>query len=320
MSKTVYHDVVSRVQRLPAVDQLRLLYDRLRRQSPIESVPEQPEPALPARPAPHLAGPPAAEPETIRPAVMKPVQQPFEPEMILIPAGPFLMGSDPDKDKDARDNEQPQHTLYLPDYTMARTPITQAQYAAFVQATGHRVPNVDADWAKPYSWSGTTPPSGKEDHPVVLVTRHDAMAYCRWLAEITGKPYRLPTEAEWEKGARGTDGRIYPWGNEWDAKRCNSGESGKGGTTPVGAYPNGVSPYGLLDMAGNVWEWCSSLHRGYPYRADDGREDLGTSGIRVLRGGSFYNHRDGARCAFRYRTHPADRYDLSGFRVVVSPI
>jgi formylglycine-generating enzyme required for sulfatase activity len=246
-------------------------------------------------------------------------RQPFEPEIILIPAGEFLMGSDPTKDKDARDDEQPQHTLYLPDYYLAKTPVTNAQYAAFVQATGHRVPNVDESWAKPYNWSGTTPPKGKEDHPVVLVSWHDAVDYCNWLAEVTSKPYCLPSEAEWEKGARGSNGRIYPWDNQWDAKRCNTVEGGKGGTTPVGAYPEGASPYDLLDIAGNVWEWTRSVFKDYPYVSGDGREDLKSGGSRVLRGGSWDYYQGYARCAFRFRGYPVSR-DLSlGFRVAASP-
>jgi formylglycine-generating enzyme required for sulfatase activity len=142
-------------------------------------------------------------------------KQPFEPEMILIPAGEFLMGSDPQKDSDTEDNEQPQHLLYLPDYYLGKTPVTNAQYRAFVQATGYQRPE---DWAK------GRPPRDKEDHPVVNVSWYDAVTYCRWLSEVTGKSYSLPSEAEWEKGARGTDGRIYPWGNQWDETRCNSSQ------------------------------------------------------------------------------------------------
>jgi formylglycine-generating enzyme required for sulfatase activity len=241
------------------------------------------------------------------------------PEMILIPAGEFLMGSNPSVDKDARDDEQPQHTLYLPDYYLAKAPVTQAQYAAFVQVTGHRVPNVDADWAKPYNWSGSTPPRGKEEHPVVSVSWHDAVAYCNWLAEVTGKPYRLPSEAEWEKGARGSDGRIYPWGNQWDAKRCNTFEGGKGDTTPVRAYPHGASPYGLLDMAGNVWEWTRSVFESYPYVPEDGREDPERGGPRVVRGGSWVIALRFVRCAVRDWDLPDYRSLSLGFRVVVSP-
>jgi formylglycine-generating enzyme required for sulfatase activity len=260
----------------------------------------------------------APTPSPSPPPVMERVQ-PFEPEMILIPAGEFLMGSDPRKDKDARDNEQPQHTLYLPDYYMARTAVTNAQYAAFVYATGHE---------QPILWEGGKPPTGKEDHPVVFVSWHDAVAYCDWLAEVTGKPYRLPSEAEWEKGARGTDGYIYPWGNQWDEERCNSGEDDEWHTTPVGAYPEGASPYGLQDMAGNVWEWTRSLwgeddYRAsfkYPYDPEDGREDLEAGGFHVLRGGSFYFDRTAVRCAFR--GGPDDSFSDGedfGFRVVVSP-
>jgi len=247
-----------------------------------------------------------------------PTRQPFEPEMIPIPAGEFLMGSDPSVDKNARGNEWPQHTLHLPDYYLAKTPVTQAQYAAFVQATGHRAPNVDEDWAEPYNWSGSTPPSGKEGHPVVLVSWHDAVAYCNWLAEVTGKPYRLPSEAEWEKGARGTEGLIYPWGNRWNKGWCNTYESGKGGTTPVGAYPKGASPYDLLDMAGNVWEWTWSVFKSYPYVPGDGWEDLESGDIRVLRGGSWSYYQDSARCAYRYEEDLPDcRYSNFGFRVAV---
>jgi len=225
----------------------------------------------------------------------------YEPEMVLIPAGEFLMGSDPSVDKDARDLEQPQHTLYLPDYYLAKTPVTNAEH-----------------------WEGGKPPSGKEDYPVVYVSWYDAVAYCRWLSRVTGRPYRLPSEAEWEKGARGTDGRIYPWGNQWDAKRCNTEESGILDTTPVGAYPEGASPYGLLDMAGNVWEWTRSLWGEdweepsfkYPYDPDDGREDLEAEGGRVLRGGSWRYRRGHARCVVRLRYPPLASNNFIGFRLV----
>ena len=249
-------------------------------------------------PAPTSAAPPAQS-----------TRQPFEPEMILIPAGEFLMGSDPSVGKYAGPDEQPQHTVYLPAYYLAKTPVTNAQYGAFVQAT----------FLQPKHWEGGKPPGGKEDHPVVYVSWHDAIAYCKWLAETTRKPYRLPSEAEWEKGARGMDRRIYPWGNRWDAKRCNTREIGRRDTTPVGAYPDGASPYGLLDMAGNVWEWCSSLYQAYPYDPSDGREDLGAKGRRVLRGGSWFSRQNLARCAFRDRDGPGGRGDSVGFRVAASP-
>jgi formylglycine-generating enzyme required for sulfatase activity len=252
-----------------------------------------------------------------------PARQPFEPEMVLISAGDFLMGSDPSVDKDAYDDEQPQHTLHLPDYYLAKTPVTNAQYAAFVQATGHRQPQ---HW-KALFRKGGKPPKGEEDHPVVYVSWHDAVAYCNWLSEVTGRPYRLPSEAEWEKGARGSDGRIWPWGNQWDAERCNSEEGGPEDTTPVGAYPEGASPYGLLDMAGNVWEWTRSLWGEggeepsfkYPYDPDDGREDLEAEGDRVLRGGlwAYYFERD-TRCSSRCSVPPSHFYGNGGLRVMVS--
>ena len=264
-------------------------------------------------------------PEMVPPIVME-RGQPFEPEMILIPAGEFLMGSDPSIDKYTRDHEyaqdreQPQHTLYLSDYYLAKTPVTNAQYAAFVQATGHR---------QPKHWKDGKPPGRKEDHPVVNVSWYDAMAYCNWLSEVTSKPYHLPSEAEWEKGARGGDGRIYPWGNQWDVLRCNSAEGGERGTTPVGAYPQGASPYGLLDMAGNVWEWTRSLWGEdpfrpsfkYPYDPTDDHEDLDAPGVvlRILRGGAFYCSRRSVRCASRDRHFTRDRSGLIGFRVVVAP-
>ena len=222
----------------------------------------------------------------------------LEPELVCVPAGPFTMGSND------IDDGKPAHTVDLPEYWIGKHPVTNEEYAQFVRATGRAVPE---------GWQGNKPPSGKEKHPVVNVSWHDAVAYCRWLSEMTGKSYRLPTEAEWEKAARGTDRRQYPWGDQWDAKRCNTTEGGANSTTPVGQYPRGASPYGALDMAGNVWEWCSSLYQPYPYRADDGREDVTASAYRVLRGGSWSSDRYDARCACRYRGDPDNRYFI-GFR------
>ena len=276
--------------------------------------------ALP--PSPVLEVPPA-EPRKEQSA---PDRLPFEPEMILIPAGEFLMGSDPEKDKHAWDREQPQHTLYLPDYTIAKTPVTNAQYAEFVRDAG--IVNPPEHWRK-----GELPPD-KLDHPVVYVSWHDAVAYCDWLADVTGKPYRLPSEAEWEKAARGTNGRIYPWGNRWYPgwcdTHCNTLEGGVRGTTPVERYPRGASPYGVLDMAGNVREWTRSLwgQEGeepdfeYPYDPQDGREnpEAGDDVRRVVRGGSWNDGRYGFRCAFREGyIRPDYGHNTLGFRVVVSP-
>jgi formylglycine-generating enzyme required for sulfatase activity len=247
-------------------------------------------------------------------------RHPFEPEMILVPAGEFLMGSDPQQDEDAFDHEQPQHRLFLPDYLLAKTLVTQAQYREFVRATGHEAP---------HGWTNGDPPPDKADHPVVYVSWYDARDYCQWLSQVTGKDYRLPNEAEWEKGARSIDARIYPWGNQWDATRCNSYESRLGKTTPVGAYPQGASPYGLLDMAGNVVEWTRSLwgknkenpDYRYPYRPTDGREntDAGREEFRVWRGGAFDDALRLVRCAARGRFDPYYGYFSIGFRVGVLP-
>lgn len=181
--------------------------------------------------------PPKTEPATVSAPGVLVIEHPFHLELIRIPAGEFLMGSDPAKDKNAQPREQPQHRVYVSEFYIGKYPVTNAQYAAFTKIQI---------------------PSGKENHPVVNISWDVAVAFCEWLSQETGKQFRLPTEAEWEKAARGTDGRIYPWGNEWDAKRLNSSKSKIGGTTPVGKYsPAGDSPYGLADMSGNVWEWCA---------------------------------------------------------------
>jgi formylglycine-generating enzyme required for sulfatase activity len=240
--------------------------------------------------------------------------------MVLVPAGEFRMGSDA---PDAYGDEKPPHTVYLDAYCIDRTPVTNAEFSAFVQASGY----------KPQYWE-----PGPDDHPAVLVTWYDAQAYARWAGKA------LPTEAEWEKAARGTDGRRYSWGNDFDPSRCNTAERTgvralprslwsrlfrrKGelalrpvasrGTTPVGAYsPAGDSPYGVADMAGNVWEWTSSLFEEYPYQSDDGREDPEASGRRVLRGGSWDDVAGFARCSCRLNGVPAHYGVDFGFRCVV---
>jgi formylglycine-generating enzyme required for sulfatase activity len=269
--------------------------------------------------SPRSEGSPAG-PGPQRPANSLGRTQPFEPEMFLIPAGEFLMGSDRQHDEAAFGDEEPQHRLYMPDYYLAKTPVTTAQYSAFVLATGREPPQ---------GWTDRTPPRGEDDHPVVNVSWYDARDYCRWLSEVTGRGYDLPSEAEWEKAARGANSRIYPWGDRWHATRCNSGESGLGQTTPVYAYPQGASPYGLLDMAGNVFEWTRSRWGNdwgrptfrYPYTPGQGREDRDASPdvFRVLRGGAFDSAARFVRCAFRLRNLPNDRFRSMGFRVVVLP-
>ena len=159
---------------------------------------------------------------------------------------------------------------------------------------------------------------------MVYVSWHDTVAYCHWLAEETGKPYRLPSESEWDKAARGSDGRIYPWGSRGDEKRYNTA-GGKRGATPVGAYRQGAIPYDLPDMANNVWEWTlgaechpQSVCEGYPYDPENGREGTKSGVGRVLRGGSWYRNQWYARCTLRYGVYPDARYHYIGFRVAAS--
>jgi formylglycine-generating enzyme required for sulfatase activity len=242
------------------------------------------------------------------------ITAPIHLELVRVPAGEFLMGSDPEKDEDAMDREQPQHTIDLPEFAIGKYPVTNAQYAAFVQATDHMTPK---------HWEDGEIPSGKEDHPVVNVSWEDAMDFCQWLSQETGKGFVLPSEAEWEKAARGTDGRIYPWGDEDPtAELCNFSVN-VGDTTPVGNYsPEGDSPYECADMAGNVWEWTRSVYKDYPYDSEDGREDLDAGGDvrRVVRGGAFDFPEYYVRCAFRLDgDFPDYRFWYFGFRVVVSP-
>jgi len=188
----------------------------------------------------------------------------YEPQMVAVAAGSFLMGTTPEQIKDltrrypswAKEadqkgwfaDEQPQHEVTLPAFEIGRFPVTNAQYAAFVEATGHVAPSY---------WPGGRLPEDLTDHPVVNVSWFDARDYVQWLADRTGLPYHLPAEAQWEKAARGADGCQWPWGNEWDAALANCKPAGPGRTTPVGQYsPAGDSPCDAADMAGNVWEWC----------------------------------------------------------------
>jgi len=245
----------------------------------------------------------------------------IEPELVRVPGGFFWMGS-ADSDKHAYDDEKPLHRLHLPEYWIGRYTVTVAEFAAFVQDTGYKTTaektKSDDTWQHPKGRDSGI--QGKDDHPVTRVSWDDAISYCWWLRDMTGTRYTLPGEAEWEKAARGNDGRIYPWGDRWEKSRCNSW-GGREDTTPVGFYsPRGDSPYGCADMAGNVWEWTNSQYKAYPYDPQDGREKLDAPDeiLRVLRGGSFYYNERYARCAARYGNSP-NHWNL-GFRVVVSPL
>ena len=243
-------------------------------------------------------------------------------EFIPIPPGEFLMGTTDSRWQELRaltgkypfNHECPQHPVNLAGHLIGRYPVTNQDYQEFVEATQHRVPFRDDEWSRDMNWdlAKRTFPPGKAHHPVTLVSWHDARAYCAWFGG------RLPSEAEWEKAARGDDGREWPWGNQWQPDRCNSGETGIRNTTPVDQYGiRGESPYGVADMAGNVWEWCSSLPDTYPYRADDGREANIPAGKRAQRGGAWGLSQWEVRCAVRGAAHPDDFGFNVGFRVVM---
>jgi len=240
-------------------------------------------------------------------------------DMIKIPAGSFIMGSsDEEIKKVVRDMgggelgpdvpwfaaERPQHKEYVEEFYIDKYETTNEQYKVFVQATGRAIPR---------HWENGDYPKGKGNHPVVYVSWEDADAYAKWLGK------RLPTEIEWEKAARGTDARIWPWGNTFDLTKCNVETWEGSGSKPVGSYPTGVSPYGVYDMAGNVWEWTDSWYDAYPgskYRTSEFGKKL-----HVLRGGSWYHYDSlgpiGARCASRDRGTPQSVSYVAGFRCAI---
>jgi formylglycine-generating enzyme required for sulfatase activity len=225
--------------------------------------------------------------------------------MVWVPAGAFLMGSDKSRDSKADDNELPQHSVTLPGYWIGRFPVSVAHWKLFVKVSGY-----EADRVR--SYDDDDPGDDPDDYPVRYVNWNNTLAYCKWLGEKSGLPVTLPSEAEWEKAARGTDGRIYPWGDELDKNKCNTDASGNNCTTPVGEYsPAGDGPYGCADMAGNLWEWTRSKLEPYPYNAEDGQN--------VVRGGSWRDDLDDARAARRREGFPFSSTDFYGFRVVVRP-
>lgn len=237
------------------------------------------------------------------------VLSPHIPPTVLIPAGSFWMGSYPD-DAEAHDNERPRRKITLPEYQIGRYPVTNAQYAAFVRATGHSPPG---------HWGAEIPPPGLEDHPVVNVNYEDAKAYCRWLSESTGEHYRLPTEEEWEKAARGgcPEERRYPWGDEWRYSVCNTEELGLKGTTSVHEFESvNRSPFGVVDVAGNVWEWTSSWYQGYP--GSPHKSPRYGHKYRVVRGGSWAYSAYVARISCRGRYEPHEHRPYLGFRIALN--
>lgn len=272
---------------------------------------------------------PAAKHEQV--AAEAPADLPL-PDLVPVPAGAFVFGSDRGEREaayrldeaaygHARTRERKWYefeadrgTRETPAFAICRTPITNRQYAAFVAATGHPAPDVDAaTWqgyrlihpygrTRRHAWRGGTPPAGREDHPVVLVSHGDAEAYAAWLSDATGRRWRLPSELEWEKAARGPDGRHFPWGDDWDPARLNSHDRGPFDTLPVGGFPAGASPFGLLDAAGQVFEWTATP---------------GNPGRFVVKGGSWDDKGCGVCRPAARHSRPADiKHILVGLRLV----
>ena len=254
------------------------------------------------------------------------------PETITIPAGPFIAGSDAaereaayrldeaayghrvTRDRRWYESEPVRGPVVLDEFAITATLVTNRQYAAFIAATGHRAPDVDPEtWAgyrlvhpyertRKFAWADGAPPAGRDGHPVVLVSHGDARAYAAWLSQETGQSWRLPTEAEWEKAARGTDGRRFPWGEGFEPAYLNSHDSGPFDTVPVGSFPEGASPFGLLDAAGQVFEWTGTA---------------ASSGRAMVKGGSWDDSGCGiCRPAARHSRPVGLKHILIGFRLV----
>jgi len=252
-------------------------------------------------------------------------------EWVTITEGPFLMGSTPEQIESGYrisangyghdrvrqfgwfDHEAPQHTVNLGTYRIQKTPVTQREYARFIHATHYPAPFVDAaTWngyglvhpyqrAQRYNWKHNEAPKNRSDHPVVLVSSRDAEAYAQWLSKKLHRALRLPSAAEWEKAMRGTDGRLFPWGNHYDPTRLNSADHGPFSTMPVGGFTNGASPYGVLDGAGQVYEWTIT---------QQGKNR------RIVKGGSWDDYGGICRPA-AFHSRPATlKHIIIGFRLV----
>jgi formylglycine-generating enzyme len=258
------------------------------------------------------------------------------PELAAIPAGPFVMGSD-----DGAADERPPHTIHVDAFAIGVHHITNAEYARFVRETGYRPPAIDdlplvvragglereqqfRASGELYAWKGAQPPSDRLNHPVTLVRWEDATSYCRWLSRLLGRAVRLPTEAEWEKAARGgLERQPFPWGQGLDRQRANflsdPSQKNNHGTTPCRTYP--ANGYGLFDMSGNVWEWVADWYDPAYYSHSPERNPTGPldGQFRIVRGGGWLSADESMlTCSHRHRV-PTDTYSYGiGFRVACS--
>lgn len=252
--------------------------------------------------------------------------------MVEVPAGPYIAGSTPEERQSAYEDylttsgrdtarekgwfehEEDRHRARLEAFRMDLTPVTNGAYAEFVADTGAPPPRIDEEtWREQgfvqdyeteverFNWPDQDPPPGRETHPVVLVTWEEAADYCAWRGEVVGEPRRLPTEDEFEKAARGPEGRIYPWGNDFDPSRLNSAVEGPRDTVPVGSFTKGASPYGLLDVAGNVFQWTSS-----PWPRGEGEK--------IVKGSAWDDWGGLGRGAARHGRRTEIRHVIVGFR------
>jgi formylglycine-generating enzyme required for sulfatase activity len=259
---------------------------------------------------------------------------PTTPDLARIPGGEFLMGAG-----DGEADERPVHRVFVSEFFIGRFPVTVDEYARFTSATGYPVPAVRAlplvttaeyeetflQLSAPYVWTDGRPPAGLGPHPVVLVRHDDAVAYCAWLSDAIERTVRLPTEAEWERAARGgVDGLRYPWGDDIDPSRGNyladPASKPQRGTRATGTYP--PNAFGLCDVIGNVWEWVADWYGDEYYGVGEPRDPRGPAGgtMRIVRGGSWVNPDVSMlRSAYRHKV-PPDTYAYSvGFRVVCEP-
>jgi toxoflavin biosynthesis protein ToxD len=256
-------------------------------------------------------------------------------QMLSVPGGKYIAGSTPEERSAAYDDfqntaghdaarthkwfegEEQRHLAAVDGYRIDLMPVTQAEYAEFVSTKQAPPPSIDeASWKAQgftqdyatmvarFNWVDDAPPVGREDHPVVLVTWKDASAYCEWRGSLRGEPRRLPTEAEFEKAARGDDGMAYPWGNLYEAAQLNSAVKGPRDTTPVGQFVDGASPFGMLDAAGNVFQWTSS-----PF----------TSGKMTVKGSAWDDFAGLGRGAGRHGRPVTARHVIVGFRCAAPP-